>query len=184
MNTPWLRILITSGSVLLLLMLAGHSSTISFLYQTSNFLPALGLRFYALLLAALLLGSFYGLGLFICPKIGLNKIPKYMQIPVQFFIGFILSSVVVFLLGFLGMLHREILFPVVFFGACITIHKIRTLTFNVFHKIKTSQLEYLEKWVWGCLGVFLIGRLFPVLNFNSFGDPLFYNLPAGRDAAG
>ena len=104
-----------------------------------------------------------------------------MQIPVQFFVGFILSSVIVYLLGFLDMLHREILVPVIFFGTCITIHKISTHTFNVFQNFKTSQLDYLEKWVWGCLGVFIIGRLFPILNFNSFGDPLFYSLPAGRD---
>ena len=154
MNTPRLRILITSGSVLLLLMLAGHSSTISFLYQTSNFLPALGFRFLALLLAVVLLGSFYGIGVFICPIIGLQKFPTHMQIPTQFFVGFALASVTVYLLGFLGMLHREILFLVVFFGACITIHKIRTHTFNVFQNFKTSQLDYLEKWVWGCLGVF------------------------------
>jgi len=32
-----------------------------------------------------------------------------------------------------------------------------------------------------CIGVFLLGRIFPILNFNSFGDPLFYSLPAGRD---
>ncbi|SVC26498.1 uncharacterized protein METZ01_LOCUS279352, partial [marine metagenome] len=126
MRTPRFRIWITSGSVLLLLMLAGHSPTISFLYQTPNFLPALGLRLYALLLAVLLLGSFYGIGILICPIIGLKKIPKYMEMPVQFFIGFIMSSVAVYLLGFFGMLHREILILVVLFGACITIHKIKT----------------------------------------------------------
>ena len=27
----------------------------------------------------------------------------------------------------------------------------------------------------------MLGRIFPILNFNSFGDPLFYNLPVGRD---
>ena len=42
-----------------------------------------------------------------------------MQIPVQFFIGFILSSVIVYLLGFLDMLHREILVPVIFFGIVV-----------------------------------------------------------------
>ena len=181
MNTPRLRILITLGGVFLLLIIAGHSSAISFLYQTSNFFPAIGLRLYALLLAILFLGSFYGHGLFICPIIGLKNIPRYMQIPVHFFIGFTLSTILVYLLGFLDMLHREILFLVILFGAFKTIKKIVMIPLNTFQNFRTSPLEYLEKWVWGCLGVFLIGRLFPVLNFNPFGDPLFYSLPAGRD---
>ncbi len=66
---------------------------ISFFYQTPNIFPALGLRLLALLLAVLLLGSFYGIGILICPIIGLKKIPKYMEMPVQFDIGFMMSSV-------------------------------------------------------------------------------------------
>ena len=162
-------------------MLAGHTPTISFLYQTPNFLPALGSRLFSLLLSLVLLGTFYGIGMLICPLMGLRVIPKYLEVPTRFFVGYIIASVAVYLLGFLGILHREILFLVVLFGSWITIHKIKTFSFNVFLYFKTSQIEHLEKWVLGCLGIFLIGRLFPVLNFNSFGDPLFYNLPAGRD---
>jgi len=161
--------------------LADHSPTISFLYQTPNFLPALGFRVFSLLLSLVLLGTFYGIGMLICPLMGLRVIPKYLEVPTRFFVGYIIASVAVYLLGFLGILHREIFFLVVLFGSWMTIHKIKTLSFNVFLHFKTSQIEHLEKWVWGCLGIFLIGRLFPVLNFNSFGDPLFYNLPAGRD---
>ena len=181
MRTSILKIWITSGIILILLVFAGRPPMVSFFYQTPNIFPALGLRLLALLLAVLLLGSFYGIGILICPIIGLKKIPKYMEMPVQFFIGFIMSSVAVYLLGFFGMLHREIIILVVLFGACITIHKIKTLSFNEFFDIKISQLEQLEKWVWGCLGVFLVVRLFPILNFNSFGDPSFYGLPVGRD---
>ena len=176
-----LIIWITSGFVLLILVLASHSPTISFLYQTPNFLPALVFRLFSLLLSLVLLGTFYGIGMLICPLMGLRVIPKYLEVPTRFFVGYIIASVAVYLLGFLGILHREILFFVVLFGSWITIHKIKTLSFNVFLHFKTFQIEHLEKWVWGCLGIFLIGRLFPVLNFNSFGDPLFYNLPAGRD---
>ena len=32
-----------------------------------------------------------------------------------------------------------------------------------------------------CIAIFLLARLFPILNFNSFGDPLNYSLPSGRD---
>ena len=162
-------------------MLADHSSTISFLYQTPNLLPALGFRLFSLLLSLVLLGAFYGIGMLICPLIGLRLIPKYLEVPTRFFVGYIIGSVAVYLLGFLRILHPEILFIVVLFGSWVTIHKIKTLSFNAFLHFKTSQIEHLEKWVWGCLGIFLIGRLFPVLNFNSFGDPLFYNLPSGRD---
>ena len=181
MRTKRLKFWITSGSVLLILVLAGHSPTLSFLYHTPNYLPALGFRLLSLLLAVILLGSFQGIGVLICPIIGLHKIPKYLQIPIQFFIGFILASVVVYLLGFIGLLHRVILTPIILLGACVAVHNIRSHSFNMLLHFKTSQLEHLDKWVWGCLGVFLVVRLFPILNFNSFGDPIFYGLPVGRD---
>ena len=181
MRTSSQKFWITSGIVLIVLVFAGHPQTVSFLYQTPNIFPALGFRFLALLLAVVLLGSFYGIGVFICRIIGLQKFPTHMQIPTQFFVGFALASVTVYFLGFLGILHREILLLVVSLGVWMTIHKISSISFNILLYFKKFQLERLEKWTWGCLGVFLIGRLFPVLNFNSFGDPLFYNLPAGRD---
>ena len=118
MRTKRLKLWITSGSVLLILVLAGHSPTLSFLYHTPNYLPALGFRLLSLLLAVILLGSFQGIGVLICPIIGLNKIPKYLQIPVQFFIGFILASVVVYLLGFMGLLYRVILVPIILLSMC------------------------------------------------------------------
>ena len=96
MRTSILKIWITSGIVLILLVFAGRPPMISFFYQTPNIFPALGLRLLALLLAVLLLGSFYGIGILICPIIGLKKIPKYMEMPVQCFIGFILASVAVY----------------------------------------------------------------------------------------
>ncbi len=181
MRTKRLKLWITSGSVLLILVLAGHPPTLSFLYHTPNYLPALGFRILSLLLAVILLGSFQGIGVLISPILGLHKIPKYLQIPVQFFTGFILASVVVYLLGFMGLLYRVILVPIILLGACVAVYNIRSLSFKMLLHFKTSQLEHLEKWVLCCLGLFLIGRLFPVLNFNSFGDPLFYNLPVGRD---
>ncbi|SVE58005.1 uncharacterized protein METZ01_LOCUS510859, partial [marine metagenome] len=108
-------------------------------------------------------------------------IPKHMEVPTRFFIGYLLASVAVYFLGFTKMLHKEIFFPVVLFGACISIHKISTITPNNLFHLKTLQKENLGKWVIMCIGVFLLGRIFPILNFNSFGDPLFYSLPVGRD---
>ena len=75
---------LTSGSILLLVVLANHSPTITFLYHTPNILPALVFRFLALLLAVVLLGAFYGIGIFICPFIGLKIVPKYLQEPIFF----------------------------------------------------------------------------------------------------
>ena len=126
-------------------MLAGHSTAISFLYQTPNFFPALGLRLYALSLAVVLFCSFYGIGMLICTIAGLQQISIYIKLPVYFFIGFTLASVFVYLLGFFGILQREILFLVVFLGACITIHKIKTTSFNALLHFRISQLEPLEK---------------------------------------
>jgi len=172
---------LTSGSILLLVVLANHSPTITFLYHTPNFLPALAFRFLALLLAVVLLGAFYGIGIFICPFIGLKIVPKYLQEPIFFFIGFLLASTLVYLLGFLRILYIEILLPVVFLGAWITIHKKSKSLFNAIRLFYWPRLGSLEKWTTGIIGLFLVGRLFPVLNFNSFGDPLTYSLPSGRD---
>jgi len=181
MDTLNLRFWITSGSVLILLILAGHAPTLSFLYQTPNYFPSLGFRLLSLLLAVILVMAFHGIGLLISPLIGLRAIPKHMEVPTRFFMGFLLASVAVYFLGFLGMLHREIFFPLVLFGVSISIHKISTITSkNLFH-LKNFQKENLGKWVIICIGFFLLGRIFPILNFNSFGDPLFYNLPVGRD---
>ena len=181
MFTLDLRFWITSGSFLILLILAGHTTTISFLYQTPHYLPSIGFRLLSLLLAVILVMAFHGIGFLTCPIIGLKLIPKHMEVPIRFFIGYLLACVAVYFLGFTKMLHKEIFFPVVFFGACISIQKINTITSkNLFH-LKTFQKEKFGKWVIICIGIFLLGRTFPILNFNSFGDPLFYSLPAGRD---
>jgi len=104
-----------------------------------------------------------------------------MEVPTRFFIGYLLACIVVYILGFTKMLHKEIFFPVVLFGACISIHKMSTITPKKLFHLKTFQKEKFGKWVIMCIGVFLFGRIFPILNFNSFGDPLFYSLPVGRD---
>ena len=162
-------------------MLADHSPTISFLYRTQNFLPALGFRLFSLILSLVLLGTFYGIGVFTCPLIGLREIPKYLEVPTRFFVGYFIASSAVYMLGFLGILHREILLIVVLFGVWETIQKTASLPFNTTRPFNWLRLERLEQWSLMLIALFLIGRLFPVLNFNSFGDPLFYNLPAGRD---
>ena len=181
MFTLDLRFWITSGSFLILLILAGHTTTLSFLYQTPHYLPSIGFRLLSLLLAVILVMAFHGIGLLTCPIFGLKLIPKHMEVPTRFFIGYLLASIVVYFLGFTKMLNKEIFFPVILFGACISIHKISTITPKKLFHLKTFQKEKLGKWVIMCIGVFLLGRTFPILNFNSFGDPLFYILPVGRD---
>jgi len=104
-----------------------------------------------------------------------------MGVPTRFFIGYLLASGVVYFLGFYKMLHKEIFFLVVFFGVCISIHKMKPISSKISFQIKAFQKENLGKGVIICTGIFLLGRLFPILNFNSFGDPLNYNLPSGRD---
>ena len=175
------RFWIVSISVLFLLVLTLHPTTTSYLYQTSGFLASIGFRLLSLLLAVVLVMAFHGIGLLTCPIIGLKLMPKHMEVPTRFFIGYLLACVAVYFLGFAEMLHKEIFFPLVLIGAIISIHKIRTITpKNLFHS-KTFRKDNFGKWVIMCIGVFLLGRIFPILNFNSFGDPLFYNLPVGRD---
>ena len=95
MFTLDLRFWITSGSVLILLILAGHTTTLSFLYQTPHYLPSIGFRLLSLLLAVVLVMAFHGIGLLTCPIIGLKLIPKHMEVPTRFFIGYLLASVAV-----------------------------------------------------------------------------------------
>ena len=123
-----IRFWIISLSLLFLLVLTGHPTTTSYLYQTSGYLPSIGFRLLSLLLAFVLVIAFHGIGLLICPLIGLKLIPKHMEVPTRFFIGYLLASVTVYLLGFTKILHKEIFFPVLLFGACISIHKISTIT--------------------------------------------------------
>ena len=172
---------LASGSMLLLVVLAGHSPTITFLYQTPNFLPALLFRLLALLLALFLFIAFYGIGMFICTLTGLKLIQNYLKLPTFFFIGLLSASSLVYLLGFLRILYFEILIVIVFFGAWITIQNKSKSHFKPIRHFFWSRLGSLEKWTIGIIGLFLVGRLFPVLNFNSFGDPLTYSLPSGRD---
>ena len=181
MKAPNLKIFITSGIVLFIILVAEHTPTISFLYEKTNFFPAICFRLFAFFLALLLLSSFYGIGSLFCPLIGISKIQKYLEIPVYFFIGFIISSSIVYILGFLEILKREIFICIVFFGTVLTVRKLVKNPLDLFPTKKISKLETFEKLVWFTIIFFLIGRLFPVLNFNSFGDPLFYNLPVGRD---
>ena len=170
---------LTSGGMLLLVVLAGHSPTITYLYQTPNSLITLLYRLMALLLALILFASFYGIGMFICSFTGLKLIPNYLKVPTFFFIGFLSASSLVYLLGFLRILYFEILIVIFFYGVWQTIQN-KSL-FKPIRLFYWSRLGSLEKWTIGIIGVFLVGRLFPVLNFNSFGDPLTYNLPSGRD---
>jgi len=138
-------------------------------------------RLLALLLSIVLLVAFYGIGMTICPFIGLKSIPKYLQEPIFFFIGFLLASTFVYMLGFLRILHIEILLLVIFLGAWITIYKKSKRLFKPIRIFYWSRLGSLEKWTMGIIGLFLVGKLFPVLSYNSFGDPLTYSLPSGRD---
>ena len=176
-----LKFWITSGSVLILLILAGYTTTLPFLYQTSHYLPSIVFRLLSLILAVVLVMAFHGIGFLTCPLIGLKFIPEHMEVPTRFFIGYLLASVAVYCLGFTKTLHKEIFFLVVLLGAFVSIHKISTTAKDKLFNFKNLQKENLGKWVILCIGVFLLGRIFPILNFNSFGDPLFYSLPAGRD---
>jgi len=172
---------LASGSMLLLVVIAGHSPTITFLYQTPNFFTALLFRLLALLLAVFLFLVFHGIGMFICTLTNLKLIQNYLKVPTFFFIGFLLASSLVYLLGFLRILYFEILIVIVFFGAWITIQNKSKWQFKSIRIFYWSRLGSLEKLTIGIIGLFLVGRLFPVLNFNSFGDPLTYSLSAGRD---
>ena len=172
---------LTSGCLILLVVLAGHSPTITFLYQTPNFLAAFLFRLLALFLAVFLFVAFYGIGMFICTFTGLKLTQNYLKVPTFFFIGFLSASSLVYLLGFLRILYFEILIVIVFFGAWITIQNKSKSQFKPIRHFFWSRLGSLEKWTIGIIGLFLVGRLFPVLNFNSFGDPLTYSLPSGRD---
>ena len=176
-----LKFWITSGSVLILLIIAGYTTTLTFLYQTSHYLPSIVFRLLSLILAVVLVMAFHGIGFLTCPLIGLKFIPKHMEVPTRFFIGYLLASVAVYCLGFTKTLHKEIFFLVVLLGTFVSIHKISTTAKDKLFNFKNLQKENLGKWVILCIGVFLLGRIFPLLNFNSFGDPLFYSLPAGRD---
>jgi len=176
-----IRFWIISLIVFFLLVLTGHPTISSYLYQTSGFIPSIGFRLLSLLLAAVLVMAFHGIGFLTCKIIGLKLIPKHLEVPTRFFMGYLLASVAVYFLGFTEMLHKEIFFLLVLFGASISIYKINTITPNILFHLKTFEKENFKKWVIICIGVFLLGRIFPILNFNSFGDPLFYTLPVGRD---
>ena len=172
---------IISISLLIFLVISTDSSITSYLYQTSGFFPSIGLRLFSLFLSVILVLAFHGIGFLTCPVIGLKIIPKYMEFPTRFFIGYFLASVAVYFLGFSEMLHKEIFLIVILFGVCITIHKMGMISYNFSFLIKAFQKENLVKGTIICIGFFLLGRLFPILNFNSFGDPLNYSLPSGRD---
>ena len=176
-----LRFWIISISVFIFLFISANPTITSYLYQTPGFIPSIGFRLLSFLLSIVLVMSFHGIGLFTCNAIGLKMFPKYMELPTRFFIGYLIASVAVYFLGFSEMLHKEILLPVVLFGTCISIQKMGRIPTNIPFLIKTFQKENLGKGVIICIAVFLLVRLFPILNFNSFGDPLNYSLPSGRD---
>ena len=176
-----IRFWIIALSVLFLLVLTGHPTTTSYLYQTSGYLPSIVFRLLSLLLAFVLVISFHGIGLLFCPLIGVSVIPKHMEVPTRFFVGFLLASVAVYLFGFSGTLHNLILPIVILFGAWTSLHKYRNFSIKKLFWLKPIRFQSIELWTLVCLGIFLFGRIFPVLNFNSFGDPLNYSLPSGRD---
>ena len=176
-----LRFLITSLSVLIILVISTHPTIISYLYHAQGLIPSIGFRLLSLFLSIVLVMAFHGIGLLTCQLIGFKMFPKNMEFPTRFFIGFLLASAAVYFLGFSGMLHKEIFFTVVLFGVCISIYKIITITSKNYFQLNTLKKETGGKLVITCVGFFLLARMFPILNFNSFGDPLFYNLPVGRD---
>ena len=162
-----LRFWIISISLLIFLVISTNHTFTSYLYQTQGIIPSLGLRFLSLLLAIVLVMSFHGIGLLSCPLIGLKIFPKYMELPTRFFIGYLMASMGVYFLGFYEMLHKEIFFPVIFLGACISISKIVKISSYFSFLTKIFQKGNFEKGLIICVVVFLIGRLFPTLNFNS-----------------
>ena len=123
-----IRFWIIALSVLFLLVLTGHPTTTSYLYQTSGYLPSIVFRLLSLLLAFVLVISFHGIGLLFCPLIGVSVIPKHMEVPTRFFVGFLLASVAVYLIGFSGTLNNLILPIVILLGACTSLHKYRNIS--------------------------------------------------------
>ena len=116
-----LRFLITSLSVLIILVISTHPTIISYLYHAQGLITSIGFRLLSLFLSIVLVMAFHGIGLLTCQLIGFKMFPKNMEFPTRFFIGFLLASAAVYLLGFSGMLHKEIFFTVVLFGVCISI---------------------------------------------------------------
>ena len=91
---------------------------------------------------------------------------------------FALTGAYIYLLGFFQQLNQYWLIPIPFMGWLFALDRLFRGRLFQFKKPDWSVFE----WVLAVfILLFLIIRLWRVLSFNSFGDPLYYNLPVGRD---
>jgi len=172
------KILFVLSTALLLL---GHNEiATTFLSKTPYIIPALLFRALAFFLSILMLFSFYGIGVIASPFLKLSSLNSGIKHIIRFFSGYACAGALVYLLGILHILHPLVFLAVLIAGLFVAVFSLPQP--ESFPQLPAwSSLSRLMKWGWGVIAFCGVSRLFVVLNFNAFGDPLFYTLPSGRD---
>ena len=151
---------------------------------SSGFLFMLLFYLISIAIFVIVISSTYGVGFWIGHLINLfgdrdnNLVLRHAT---YFYLGLIIYSIFIHVLGFFQFLRPFGVLTLIPFG-------LSAFFYTEFKPLKISSLlknwktnDLLTKCTWFIIVIFFISRLFPVLYFNSFGDPLYYNLPIGRD---
>jgi hypothetical protein len=140
-----------------------------------------GFRFLSLLCAVAVVASWWGWGRLLAYALDLQPHSKsFIWNYLTILVGLTIQGVFVYLLGFTQLLDGSLLKVFSLIGVlALLIFLVKsnrvewqTLSLGSYRNYPVSA---------GLTFIFLMGRLLASLSHLSFGDPLFYNLPAGRD---
>lgn len=173
-----------TGLLIITMVASGSSSTMDVLSKTPSFLYANVFRFLAFFLSICFLVSLYGIGsqlrFLLLKKEKVYPLEKVMR----FFLGYLTGAVLIYAMGFTQTLNPWVYIVFFVIGFLIAIRK---FSFDSIKSRLTAISDYwrdislFERIVWFVAFLFFVSRLVFTLHHNTFGDPLYYCLPAGRD---
>ena len=167
------------GWALLTWVLLTQSQWIDFLFRSAGIASALSFRLLALSASLLFLLFLYGCGVY--PQRWLQlRLPQHPLLNhlVCFLLGYSTAALLIYLLGLTQQLRPFLLYCIFGIGCFLGALHCPPLAWRKWIPSSSSHLARGSQWF---LLLFLVLRLFSTLNYISFGDPLFYNLPVGRD---
>lgn len=166
----------------LLLYLSTNSAITKWLCETPFFLAAWAFRGIGFSLAMILIIFSYGVGFWFerLFQLKINEEKIVWSTSIRIFGGIAVSGILIYILGFLQLLSPLLCVVLVGLGVSSLLFDSDNFK-SFFSTLQLSKLDRFEKTIWFFVILFLLSRLIPVLHFNSFGDPLYYNLPSGRD---
>ncbi len=168
----------------LIIALTANGDITAVLFEAPGFFYAAAFRILGFFFCICMICAFAGIGFWAERLLCIRSKYSEFYLLICFFAGYAFAAVIVYVLGFAQLLHSWIFVSAAVIGFISFCHrtKLASIKRNCLD-LKKSWIGFsaIEKITWVLLVVFLLSRLLLTLHYNSFGDPLYYSLPVGKD---